>query len=188
MAVDTSPLSPARRLILVAVLAALFAGSLGFAQFLVSRHRQVLVVQTDFPPIFSIPIHAYDHLPGLKEAWEARQGELVRRVILLQFDADLSAPGALHQRAEELFAELYGEEPEHDDRAQLGDHRAIEVSGTVGEGDAAWLRITQPIPGQVVAFSYSGPDPQPDQDFKDFNELATRHLRITVVDASSSPK
>jgi hypothetical protein len=185
MAVDTRPLSPARRLILVAVLGALFAGSLGFAQYLVSRRHEVLIVHADFPLSFSIPVHAYDHVHGLVAAWEARQGEIVRRVALVQFDADLSGPGALHERAAELFAELYGEAPEHDDRALLDDRPAIEVSGMVGQQDAAWLRLAQPIPGQAVAFSYSGPDPQPDQDSSYFNELATRHLHIRVVDAAS---
>jgi hypothetical protein len=151
----------------------------------VSRLQVVVRVSLALPGVFAIPVHAYDGAPGLVGAWEAREDGVVRRVAAFRFDVDMSGTRAMQDQATDLFAELFGEVPENIGDGLLDGRRAVEVSGVVGEHGGAWLRLAQPAPGQAVAFCYSGPDPLPDQDSKIFNDLATRCVRISVVDAST---
>ncbi len=185
MPIDTRPLTPARRLAMALVLLGLFAASLGFAQYLVSRHHEVVVVKAVFPPAFDVPVHLYDHVPGLVTAWEAREGDWVRRVGVFKYDADVGSARALQNAATDLFVELFGAEPENYRYGKIDTWGAVELSGVVEGKQGAWLRVARVTPGQAVAFCYSGPDPQSDLDSKTFDELATRCIRISVVDSSA---
>ncbi|HVS69685.1 MAG TPA: hypothetical protein VHQ47_00350 [Phycisphaerae bacterium] len=187
MALDIRPTSPTRRILLIAVLAALFLASLGFAQFLISRRHDTVLVTANLPPAFATPIHNFDRVQGLIIARQAHIGNLVRQVALFKFPTDADSAPELRDLATSLFQTLFTDTPEAFNEALLDGRPAIEVAGRFGENSAAWLRVTH-AGDQAVAFCYSGPDPQPDQDSIIFNNLATRSVRIGVVLPRSLPK
>ncbi|HVX85951.1 MAG TPA: hypothetical protein VH253_14305 [Phycisphaerae bacterium] len=186
MPLDVRPLSPARRALLLAVLLAMFLASLGFAQLLISRRHDTVLVSAALPPNFSTPTHDFDAVSGLVISREGLENNLPRQVALFKFPSDEASTAELRNLATALFERLFTDSPEILSDGLLDGRPALEVDGRFGENSAAWLRVTQ-AGDQVVAFSYSGPDPQPDQDSIIFDRLATRSVRIGVVVHPSSP-
>lgn len=184
MPLDTLPLTPARRLLALLLLAALFAASLGFAAILVSRRQSTVTVSTALPSDFSVPCHDFDGAPGLMLARQTA-GRVVRRVAIFEFDGDTFDPDV---RARDLFTELFGANPEESRDALLGGRQAVEVAGRFGKNSAGWLRLAV-AGGQAVAFCYSGENPQPDVDASVFDSLARQDVQILVASRTpSTPK
>ena len=156
---------------MLTVLAVLFAGSLGFAQFLVIKHTNggVQVV-----PVLEKVGFTTVESPTLQFEIAARSGMVEKRERLVEVFA-WQSPKDLSLRekttaATMLFQELTSDQPETVEAERLLGVPAVQVTGKDDQDQFTILRLAV-IDRQVVAISYSGALPYTDADKTTFKAI-----------------
>jgi hypothetical protein len=184
MALNTEPLTPTRRAVLVLILLAAFVGSLGLAQMLVVARRTRLAPAFTIPPQF--PTALTTALPGLYAARSGTVGGQPRKLYYFFYDHVPGGDfGSLRAEARRLYVESVGMLPDEERFNVLAGHPAVEERGEAETPAAfAFLRFTV-VADRAVAILYSGSTAQTDADEGLFNALAER---LHVVDLTPHPR
>jgi hypothetical protein len=162
---------------MLAVLAGLFAGSLGFAEYLVvKRGGGVEVV----PRLEKFGFSTAER-STLRFEIAARSGKVGKRERLVEVFS-WASPDDLSYRDESaaamvLFEQLMQGEPQTLGKAQLLGVSGVEAAGTDDQDEFTILRLAA-IEGQVVAISYSGPLPYTDADKNTFNAICAAGVEL----------
>ncbi len=177
MALDTQPLSRERRLVMVGVLAALFAGSLGFAQYLVVKHGAGI----DVVPVLEKVGFRTAESPTLQYEIAARSGKVENRERLVEVfswpSPKVLSPREQAAAAAVLFEELTSDPPETVAPGRLLGVSGVEATGKEDQDQFTILRLAA-IDRQVVAISYSGPLPYTDADKTSFNAICATGVEL----------
>jgi hypothetical protein len=177
MALDTQPLSRERRLVMVGVLAALFAGSLGFAQFLVVKQS----AGVDVVPVLEKVGFTTVESPTFQYEIAARSGKVEKRERLVEVFS-WPSPKALSAREQTaaagvLFEELTSDQPETIEPGTLLGRPAVQAVGKDDQDQFTIVRLAA-IDRQLVAISYSGPLPYTDADKTSFNAICATGVEL----------
>ncbi len=182
MPLDTQPLTPARRALLVFVLFLCFLGSLGLAKWLSDSRRTAIALSVVFPPGFNQTIQT--QLPGV---YAARAGEIdgePRQLYYFSYE-HIPAPQLSMQldEAERLYEAIAGEPPAWQGATGLANHVGIELRNFKRpNGGFTWLRFTV-IADRAIAVLYSGSGPITDADKELFNRVCEK-LRAKDMNAT----
>jgi len=195
MPLDTPPLSPTRKIVLIIVLLALLVGSLGLAELLVlARAPRSIpgpttpsVVLFKPPPPFSREITEFDQLDGLKLAVSGPTAQGERTLLGFSY-LPAARPGDLTYQARELLRRVDGARPpEHPVKPQssiLAGFPALQLEADYAEPQADFtLERIADIHGKLVAICYGGPGPITDDDRALFNVLCQNAIVINDVPA-----
>lgn len=178
MALNTQPLTPARRVVMLAVLLGCFIGSLGLASTLVRWRSQevqkdesgrggvggaagvgpVISFSIDWPAGFTADVDGT--APEIKAA---RRGKLpgvpgMRYVFVLLQPAsvDVQEVTTLEELADEIYQQRLHAAPETGRGTTMGGVTAVEVAGSLNQGKGfARLRLTV-VAGRPVGVFYIG--------------------------------
>jgi len=187
MPLDVQPLSRTRRIVMVLVMLAVLALSLGFAQLLI-QGRTVYVTVTFLPPpgVAALPVNKdmREALVGaLAEAranWE--QGE--RHFFAFDLDDSLHAlpPQYMEVLLERILPDTVGRVlTTHP--AKLGRFIGSEAQRREGRGNDSTFAIIRlaPVENHIVAFCFSGDGRMTDADRQFFDDYCAQGVAIRVA-------
>jgi hypothetical protein len=179
MPLDTQPLSRPRRLLMLAVLLALFGGSLAFAQY--------LVIRTHKPPFMATSLRSFGFTTPEQQTYadqiEALSGlvdQHPRRIDLFAWDQPAPlTPSEQLDAAEQIFLEIAKIAPQQTSPARLAGVNAVQVTGGNNADHFALVRLAQ-VDEHLVAICYSGLGPYTDADKAMFNTVCTAGIRFSA--------
>jgi hypothetical protein len=162
---------------MLAVLLALFGGSLAFAHY--------LVIRTHKPPFMTNAFDAFGFTTREQQTYsdqlEARSRVVdgqPRRLDLFAWEQPSKlTPEEQADAAGEIFMEIVNVAPQETSAARLAGINAVQVAGANPSGHFALVRLTQ-VHDHLAAICYSGPGPYTDADRAMFNDLCTAGLRF----------
>jgi hypothetical protein len=162
---------------MLAVLAALFAGSLGYAEFLVMKHPGGF----DVVPVLEKVGFTTVEPPTLASEIAARTGTVEKRERLVEVFT-WESPKDLSAREQKstvsaFYQELTTDQPLIVEKAELLGRPGVQASGKDDQDEFTMLRLTV-IDRQVVAISYSGPLPYTDADKTTFNTICASGVEL----------
>ena len=181
MPLDTQPLSPGRRALMLVVLLAFLGGSLGFAQW--------LVVRKHVNPVLTLDLGRYGFngrvLDEYSDEIQGRSGVVdghPRRVDLFAFEISGTGDGiqdneAASEGAKELFTDIMGNPPDDLKLADLAGKKGVEAAGESEDGRFAWVRFAI-SGGRAAAICYSGVGKFTDADRKVFDEICASGVKF----------
>ncbi|MGN6369946.1 MAG: hypothetical protein ACTHN5_16945 [Phycisphaerae bacterium] len=177
MALDTQPLSRGRRLTMLGVLAVVFAGSMGFAGYLVKTHPggfEVVPVLEKFGFRTSEPVT----LPYEIAARTGRVGKGERLVEVFAWESPkVLSPREQRAGAATFFEALGVGAPLTVESGELLGHPGVQVVGKDEQDQFTILRLAV-FGKQVVAISYSGPLPYTDADKTTFDTICSTGVEL----------
>ena len=196
MPLDVQPLSLARHFIMIVVMLALLAASLGFAQLLVQRRQSSKGVRVDFPPppgVVRLPVNssAEEVLNNRFNIAQANWPGGPRQFVAFCFpDTSGANPWAYLST---LFVHLVNvdrQQPLQSSIAVFGGHGALQVtteSQAGGMPTFAIMRLAS-MDGYIVAFCFSGEGLFTDDDWRFFDDYCTHQVRIQVGSPTAKSK
>jgi hypothetical protein len=194
MPLDVQPLSRSRHVLMIAVMLALLAGSLGFAQWLVVRRQAAMPVrrqaavalQVSFPSppgVSGLPVNASTEevMHGRFYIAQANWPGGPRQFAAFRFPARSGVNPWTYLTT--LFSQLAGthqDQPLHSGLSILAGHRAMQVWADSQTDDTPAFSIMRmaTVSGYVVAFCFSGDGDLTDEDWRFFDDYCTRQVRI----------
>jgi hypothetical protein len=190
MPLDVQPLSPARRALMVVVMLALLAASLGFAQLLIARHPTAPAVRVTFPSppgVSRLPVNDSAEQVLVRGRFNIAQANWPggpRQFVACCFPAQPGVnPGSYLSTLFHRLADIDPQQPLRFANASLGGFRAQQVaaeSQTEGIPTFTIMRLAD-IAGYVVAFCFSGDGDFTDDDWRFFDAYCAHQIHIQVA-------
>jgi hypothetical protein len=165
---------------MVGVLWGLFAGSMGFAQYLVVRQGH----QAHVVPVLEKLGFTKEEVKSIQDEIASRSGTVEGKPRFVEVFAWQGGGGGQRRGMRELVGEASGlfedlteRSPETTGFGPIAGVPGVEVAGKDEEGQFTILRLAV-IGTETVAISYSGPLPRTDADTKTFNAICATGIEL----------
>lgn len=200
MPLNTQPLTPVRRAVLLLVLLGFFIGSLGLAYGLVSMRgsKKTDLVEPELKPGTKYKLNLSFQVPeGFEQAkdisiagqpvrvFRGVGGEHNQQRLIYMFNFHLVVKKVtnqtLQQAAVTLFGTFFDHEPDQTVITQLMDRPAAESQGIMDDGSFGHIRVTV-VQQNLVGFLYYGADAPTKQDVATWEEITKSvHFQIQYL-------
>jgi hypothetical protein len=178
-------------MLMIVVMVALLAGSLGLAQWLLAW-RQAAVVMAFFPPppgVPRLPVNesADEVLRGRYSIAQGRWPQGPRQFVAFCFPARPGVSSWVYLST--LFSRLadaHPDEPFPSSISTLAGYPAVQVEADSQSDDIPAFSIMRlaNVSGCIVAFCFSGTGDFTDDDWRFFDDYCTRQIRIREAHSS----
>jgi hypothetical protein len=186
MPLDVQPLSTRRQILMILVMLALLAGSLGLAQVLIRRRMPATLWRVEFPSPPEV-----DQMPVNASAEAVFQGVMVEaaatwpqgeRHFLAFFWKDQFGADP-RQYIQTIISQVLPDTPVRTLRWQtqvLAHHPALEAETHVRRGETAAFAIIRlaTLDKYIVAFCFSGEGDMTDADRQFFDDYCSRQIQV----------
>jgi hypothetical protein len=188
MPLDVQPLSTRRRIVMILVMLALLAGSLGLAHVLIMRRQPAVRWQAEFPPAAGV-----DPMPVNASAEAVLQGRLIEATVswpqgdrhLLAFFWKDHYDVDPRLYIQSIMSQVLAIRPARRLRLQpnvLAGHPALEAETHVGRGENAAFAMMRlaTMEDHIVAFCFSGEGDMTDADRQFFDDYCSNRVQVRI--------